>query len=39
MWPVAPNMIQTFWVGGLVSEGGEVVAGRWRPAVDDGLVG
>lgn len=34
-------MIQTFWVGGLVSEGGSVVAGRWSPRVEaeEGLVG
>lgn len=30
MWPVAPNTSQVLGVGGLVEEGGSVVAGSWR---------
>ena len=39
MWPVAPNMSQTFGVGGFVSEGGSVVAGRWMPELEAGVEG
>lgn len=41
MWPVAPKMSHTFGLGGLVEEGGLVVAGRVTLFVDEegGCVG